>query len=179
MRQELIAELWKALKLECCKRPDKAKLISFLSEKKFRKVLSKFSVVDTTIGLCIHNIPSNEFCADCVIDVQDTEHLRQRLFGNRQVDGFCHSTACSLWGDDGQGHADAFEQLPPCNCGALLNWEKHQAREHMKECIQLVESVSTVRPVEDFSVGKTAFEVKREIINKLRQFYKDTHEKSC
>ena len=54
--------------------------------------------------------------------------LRQRLFNQRQVEGCSHSTACSIWGDDGQGHTtEEFSQPLPCNCGALANWAAQRA----------------------------------------------------
>ncbi len=84
-------------------------------------------------------------CSDCAIDLSATIHvcpskdcrnaheekcparLRSRLFGISSVSGYSHSTACSIWGDDGQGLAAGFVAPFPCNCGALLNWEKKQA----------------------------------------------------
>lgn len=47
MDNQLLTEIWEALKQKCCKNPDKAKQIIFLSQKKFRYALSNFSLVDT------------------------------------------------------------------------------------------------------------------------------------
>lgn len=48
--------------------------------------------------------------------------LRQRMFGLRSVEGPHHSTACTIWGDNGQGGtAEGFPEPLPCNCGALVN----------------------------------------------------------
>src|SRR5436853_2894449 len=52
-------------------------------------------------------------------------HYRARLFGSIQVTGCSHSTACSIWGDDGQGHTkENYPEPLPCNCGALINFER-------------------------------------------------------
>lgn len=53
---------------------------------------------------------------------------RQRRFGILRVTGCSHSTACSIWGDDGQGGtAENFKEPLPCNCGALINYERQRA----------------------------------------------------
>ena len=60
----------------------------------------------------------------------EIERLRQRLFSNRQTDSISHTTACSIWGDDGQGGTnESFAEPLPCNCRALLN---HSEREREK-----------------------------------------------
>lgn len=54
---------------------------------------------------------------------RELEQLRLRAFGIRRVKGSDHSTACTIWGDDGQGHtSEGFEQPLPCNCGAIENF---------------------------------------------------------
>lgn len=41
-----------------------------------------------------------------------------------------HTTACTIWGDDGQGGTkEGFKQPLPCNCGALENFHKGRAEE--------------------------------------------------
>ncbi len=47
----------------------------------------------------------------------------------RQVEGFNHSTACTIWGDDGQGRVDGLYVRLPCSCGALKNWDRARAIE--------------------------------------------------
>jgi len=59
---------------------------------------------------------------------KEIARLRVRLFANRQVDGLSHSTACSIWGDDGTGKtSEGFKEPLPCNCGCLINYERHKA----------------------------------------------------
>ena len=71
---------------------------------------------------------------------EERANARRRLFGNRQVDGCDHSTACSIWGDDGQGHAEGFDGPLPCNCGALINFakrERDEARELVRVALEI------------------------------------------
>ena len=51
--------------------------------------------------------------------------FRGRAFaaGGQKVSGCDHTTACLIWGDDGQGGTpESYTQPLPCNCGALANW---------------------------------------------------------
>ena len=51
--------------------------------------------------------------------------FRGRAFawGGSKVVGCDHTTACLIWGDDGQGGtSEGFAEPLPCNCGALANW---------------------------------------------------------
>ena len=55
----------------------------------------------------------------------EIERLRVRLFCTRQVGGTNHNTACSIWGDDGQGGTrEGYPQPLPCNCGASANFAR-------------------------------------------------------
>ena len=64
---------------------------------------------------------------------------RVRRFGVIQSRTSSHTTACSIWGDDGQGHAEGFSGPLPCNCGALLNWEREKNRALTEENARLRE----------------------------------------
>jgi chromosome segregation ATPase len=68
---------------------------------------------------------------------QQLQAARQRLFGNRRSDSASHTTACSIWGDDGQGHAEGFQELLPCNCGALENFAKVELQAAQAEIVRL------------------------------------------
>ncbi len=58
--------------------------------------------------------------------------LRHRLFAATKSARSSHTTACSIWGDDGQGHTkENYPQPLPCNCGALENFRRAQARKHL------------------------------------------------
>jgi len=55
--------------------------------------------------------------------------FRQRAYGLARVTGTSHSTACLIWGDDGQGGtAEGFPEPLPCTCGALINFASQDAR---------------------------------------------------
>jgi len=56
----------------------------------------------------------------------EIEQLRIKLYRQRPVEGCDHSTACSIWGDDGQGTTQEGWNKLPCNCGALLNFKQKQ-----------------------------------------------------
>ena len=66
-----------------------------------------------------------------VLGVAELAEARQRMYGNRRVDGPNHSSCCTIWGDDGTGNAEGFHKVGdpgrglPCNCGALENWQAH------------------------------------------------------
>ena len=62
----------------------------------------------------------------------ERNELRRRLFNTRKVEGTDHSTACSIWGEDGQGNAEGIEGPLPCNCGALINFYTAEAERHMQ-----------------------------------------------
>jgi hypothetical protein len=71
---------------------------------------------------------------DAIAALDDVEReldkQRHRLFAIRQVEGSHHSTACSIWGDDGQGGTrEGFKQPLPCNCGALINFANRKRDE--------------------------------------------------
>jgi hypothetical protein len=54
--------------------------------------------------------------------------LRTKLFHYAPFDGTSHTTACTIWREDGQGHAEGFEgDRGPCNCGALENFYRKRA----------------------------------------------------
>ena len=56
---------------------------------------------------------------------QTLQKFRQRVYACQRVEGYDHSTACTIWGDDGQGHTpEGYPEPLPCNCGALINWER-------------------------------------------------------
>lgn len=68
----------------------------------------------------------------------DRDALRVRLFANRQTDSADHTTACSIWGDDGQGGTvEYFPEPLPCNCGSLINWNKARALASEAETVRL------------------------------------------
>lgn len=53
---------------------------------------------------------------------------RQRHFGGYRSPGSSHTTACSIWGDNGQGGTkENFPEPLPCNCGALENFQRSRA----------------------------------------------------
>lgn len=65
--------------------------------------------------------------------IAELEHwnkcFRSRMFNIRRATGSDHTTACTIWGDDGQGGtAEGFQEPLPCNCGALLNRAKSRLR---------------------------------------------------
>lgn len=76
------------------------------------------------------------------------KRFRQRVYlvGHRKIEtiagihyGSCHSTACTIWGDDGQGHTpERFEStsLLPCSCGALENFAKVSAEKRIAKLEQ-------------------------------------------
>lgn len=107
--------------------------------------------------------------------VEERSRLRQRLFGNGQVEGGDHSTACSLWGDDGQGHAKGFAALPPCNCGALINWEKKQLAEktarvmELEAAIEASRSASTVLGLVQRTETEAAERMRRACVARVRK----------
>ena len=54
--------------------------------------------------------------------LEEIKWLRVRLFANRRVDGASHSTACSIWGDNGQGQRGNSGQanfVPVSNLSAM------------------------------------------------------------
>lgn len=53
------------------------------------------------------------------LHAKELELNRFRLI--QHIDGTSHSTACWIWGDDGQGQNGG-----PCNCGALENYWRTQ-----------------------------------------------------
>jgi hypothetical protein len=49
--------------------------------------------------------------------------LRMRMFGCGRVKGSSHTTACTIWGDNGRGGtSENFPEPLPCNCGAIENF---------------------------------------------------------
>jgi hypothetical protein len=73
-------------------------------------------------------LETGKLAAQAITDLSaERDALRIRLFTQRQVDGHSHSTACSIWGDDGQGGTkENYPQPLPCNCGALVNFAKSE-----------------------------------------------------
>ncbi len=67
--------------------------------------------------------------------------FRVRVFLAKCRDGASdHSTACTIWGDNGQGGTDEnFPEPLPCNCGALLNFERSRKESYksMHEAAQV------------------------------------------
>lgn len=55
--------------------------------------------------------------------------LSEARFKVRAVEGVDHSTACAIWGDDGQGRVDGEHVSIPCSCGAHWNWAKKMEAE--------------------------------------------------
>ncbi|HYE38253.1 hypothetical protein [Methylocaldum sp.] len=78
-------------------------------------------------------------CADQDIPalLEEVERLRaerlSRFYRTHRVKGHSHSTACTIWGDDGQGTTrEGWTQRAsgeglPCNCGALENYQRSRA----------------------------------------------------
>lgn len=80
----------------------------------------------------------------------EIERLRLRLWGNRQVKGHSHSTACSIWGEDGRGYVSDIPGSHPCNCGALLNFKDTEIQRLRK----------ALEEIRDMKVGHEAEDVK-------------------
>lgn len=60
---------------------------------------------------------------------QERDEARARRFRIRHATGHDHSTACSIWGDDGTGKTEErFPEPLPCNCGALENFQRDRAQ---------------------------------------------------
>lgn len=64
--------------------------------------------------------------------LETSEHwkkcFRTRMFAMKSSDNSSHTTACTIWGDDGQGNTlEKYAQPLPCNCGALANYERSRA----------------------------------------------------
>lgn len=59
----------------------------------------------------------------------ELKRLRNRAFNTHvRKDSANHSTACTIWGDSGQGAtAEDFAEPLSCNCGALSNYERRRA----------------------------------------------------
>ena len=115
---------------------------------------------------------------------QEREHFRVRVFTARcHESSTSHSTACTIWGDDGQGGtAENFGSLP-CNCGALINWEKSQVaalQQQVRELRKALEDIKNAasgdpNPVTKYGAGclcpyacpvhNTKGDDKREILN--------------
>lgn len=58
---------------------------------------------------------------------KEVERLRFRLYYYAPFAGESHTTACSIWREDGQGHAEGFDgDMGPCNCGALINFYRNR-----------------------------------------------------
>lgn len=55
---------------------------------------------------------------------REISRLRFKLYRQRQVEQSDHSTACSIWGDNGLGQTVEGWSNLPCNCGALINAER-------------------------------------------------------
>jgi hypothetical protein len=75
----------------------------------------------------------------------ELQQARQRMFGNRRSDNTSHTTACTIWGDNGQGLAEGFQEPLSCNCGALENFanqQLQQARERL-EAVNVKDSAKT------------------------------------
>lgn len=68
--------------------------------------------------------------------------LRHRLFAAAKSFTSNHASACSIWGDDGQGHTkENFPQPLPCNCGALENFQRAKATAWNRRADQLEDNV--------------------------------------
>ena len=87
-------------------------------------------------------MPERMAAAGC--ETFEIQRLRLRLFGNRQVVGHNHSTACSIWGEDGQGNVHDIPGPHPCNCGALLNFKGEEIDRLQKEIDGLREVLITI-----------------------------------
>lgn len=73
--------------------------------------------------------------------------FRFRVFGLYRAKGFDHTTACTIWGDNGQGGTkENFQEPLPCNCGALLNWKKKQIAV-LEECIRCMREATSPDPL--------------------------------
>jgi hypothetical protein len=70
---------------------------------------------------------------------------RFRRFVVRKSDRSDHTTACSIWGDNGQGGtAEGFKEPLPCNCGALENFQKERSDRAEAALRGMVESHDTL-----------------------------------
>lgn len=74
---------------------------------------------------CDHATPERARAAYLERDAQLAK-TRVRRYGQRRAAGGDHTTACSIWGDDGQGNAKGFSGPLICNCGALENFYQAQ-----------------------------------------------------
>lgn len=64
----------------------------------------------------------------CLQMQEERDRSRFKLFHYSKHEGTSHTTACSIWREDGQGRAEGFEGgRGPCNCGALENFERKRA----------------------------------------------------
>lgn len=119
----------------------------------------------------------------------DKKLLRQRLFGNRRAVSSDHTTACSIWGDDGQGGTpEGFQEPLPCNCGALENYEKaraeHAERELAKERARLaahkmLEPTSVPEPDRIYNCPYCNLGVRLNDLTGTTDRYRNVCHKSC
>lgn len=75
---------------------------------------------------------------------RERAQLRARLFSRHQSTACgSHTTACSIWGDDGQGHTEeGYAEPLPCNCGALQNYAESRAERAEAQLATAREAVS-------------------------------------
>lgn len=73
---------------------------------------------------------------------EERDALKFRLYYYAEFKGTAHTTACSIWREDGQGHAEGFEgDRGPCNCGALENFQRERAERAEAELERLREKL--------------------------------------
>lgn len=68
-------------------------------------------------------------------------------YGAPRAAGSEHTTACSIWGDDGMGNAEGFDGPLPCNCHALTNYYRGKAEDAEAEVARLREAAQAAMNV--------------------------------
>lgn len=87
---------------------------------------------------------------------------RSRRFLRCENKWSSHTTACSIWGDDGQGHTrENFPEPLPCNCGALENFQRQRADKAEAENERLK------APVSDEEIMKAIYLVANETVQRM------------
>lgn len=105
---------------------------------------------------------------DAVIAELEKEmmYFRARIFSksSRYDTRIDHSSACTIWGDDGMGGTkEKYPEPLPCNCGALINWEK-------RTFIQLEQQLSDLREEKEQQLmGEKAQDRAEVYMDRLRQ----------